>query len=195
MVWRYARWFLLALVLGLLILAAFRIPVVEQRQQSEQLVDKIHSTHLSMADVDGTRLPPPPDASQKDATVAGVDANQNGIRDDVELAIFAKYPNDAKLRAAELQYALSQQLYITYVIDTETWKAAATQLDRAYQCIGSVYDGSSIEQSLALVQHRTKEIEDLMFNNQQRRVRRDNSASFTSSYGDSSDYYCDVVLQ
>ena len=52
----------------------------------------------------GTNLPPQPYEPENDATVAGLDKNNNGIRDDVELAIFAKYPKSAKIRAAELQY-------------------------------------------------------------------------------------------
>ena len=41
----------------------------------------------------------PPDY---DATIAGVDANENGIRDDVELAIFKEYPNFPYLQAVKL---------------------------------------------------------------------------------------------
>ncbi len=60
----------------------------------------------------GKHLPLTPNKEENDATVAGIDNNGNGIRDDVELAIFAKYPNSAKIRAAELQYAMALQLMI-----------------------------------------------------------------------------------
>jgi hypothetical protein len=186
MVWRYARWFLLALVLGLLVLAAFRIPVVEQRQQSEQLVDKIHSTRLSMADVDGTHLPPPPDASQKDATVAGVDSNQNGIRDDVELAIFAKYPNDTKLRAVALQYALTEQMFLTSVIDTPTWKAAAEQDSRAVSCVVRTNKQKSEEV--------TDLVETLTYNTQLRKNAQNSAYEYITSYGTARGEICDVEV-
>ena len=69
-------------------------------------VEKIHNTKLTLDDVMGKNLPPDPGANA-DQTIAGVDANQNGIRDDVELAIFNAYPNSAKTRAVLLQYALA----------------------------------------------------------------------------------------
>ena len=59
----------------------------------------------------GKNLPSDPGALA-DATVQGVDANQNGIRDDVELAVFKEYPNSAKTRAVLLQYALALQMEV-----------------------------------------------------------------------------------
>ena len=68
---------------------------------NEQVV-KIHNTKLTMDDVMGKNLPPDPGA-EADKTVQGIDANKNGIRDDVELAIFKAYPDSAKTRAVMLQ--------------------------------------------------------------------------------------------
>ena len=68
---------------------------------NEQVV-KIHNTKLMMDDVIGKNLPPDPGA-EADKTVQGIDANKNGIRDDVELAIFKAYPDSAKTRAVMLQ--------------------------------------------------------------------------------------------
>ena len=68
---------------------------------NEQVV-KIHNTKLTMDDVIGKNLPPDPGA-EADKTVQGIDLNKNGIRDDVELAIFKKYPDSAKTRAVMLQ--------------------------------------------------------------------------------------------
>ena len=70
--------------------------------------------------MNGEHLPPPPDPAQVDATIEGVDANANGIRDDVELAIFERYPDSLKIRAAELQYAMALQMYLTEVFNSET---------------------------------------------------------------------------
>ena len=41
--------------------------------------------------VDGHTLPPEPDPVENDATLGGVDSNNNGVRDDVERNIYAKY--------------------------------------------------------------------------------------------------------
>ena len=81
--------------------------------------------------MNGEHLPPPPDPAQVDATIEGVDANGNGIRDDVELAIFKKYPNSARIRAAELQYAMALQMYLSKVFNSETLVAVIQGEDRA----------------------------------------------------------------
>ena len=42
--------------------------------------------------VDGYTLPPEPDPTVNNATLGGVDSNNNGVRDDVERKIYEKYP-------------------------------------------------------------------------------------------------------
>ena len=42
--------------------------------------------------VDGYVLPPEPDPAVNNATLGGVDSNNNGVRDDVERNIYATYP-------------------------------------------------------------------------------------------------------
>ena len=102
-------------------------------------VEKIHNTKLTLDDVLGKNLPPDPGATA-DATIAGVDANNNGIRDDVELAIFKAYPNSAKTRAVLLQYALLLQTEATdSVINTTVATVlAGEEYSRAYDCIGKI---------------------------------------------------------
>jgi hypothetical protein len=86
----------------------------------------------------GKNLPPDPGALA-DATVQGIDANNNGIRDDVELAVFKAYPNSAKTRAVLLQYALAMQMEFIQPIFEQNIVIAVTQEgDRAYQCIGEI---------------------------------------------------------
>ena len=83
-------------------------------------VEKIHNTKLTLDDVLGKILPPDPGVNA-DKTIAGIDANNNGISDDVELAIFKAYPNSAKTRAVLLQYALALQLeMIQPIVNTAT---------------------------------------------------------------------------
>lgn len=54
----------------------------------------------------------PPDPGPEGAsTPAGVDRNNNGVRDDIERWIAASYPESATLRAGLTQYARSQQTY------------------------------------------------------------------------------------
>lgn len=108
----------------------------EERTMVE--VSKIHATKLQMSDVMGENLPKDPGA-EADKTIAGVDANDNGIRDDVELAIFKEYPKSAKTRAALLQYALALQMEFTQpFVNTTIATEVIREEDRAYACVGQV---------------------------------------------------------
>ena len=99
---------------------------------------KIHATKLTMDDVIGKNLPPKP-GTEADKTVAGIDANKNGIRDDVELAIFKEYPNSAKTRAVLLQYALALQMEaVQTIVNKETVIATIQEEDRADICIADM---------------------------------------------------------
>jgi len=101
-------------------------------------VSSILAQRLTDADLDEEHLPPDPDPAQVDATIDGVDANGNGVRDDVELSIAATYPASTSVSAAELQYAMSLQTQLTQVSDTPTWKAAEQMRDRAFECLVDV---------------------------------------------------------
>ena len=101
---------------------------------NEQVV-KIHNTKLMMDDVIGKNLPPDPGA-EADKTVQGIDANNNGIRDDVELAVFKEYPNSAKTRAVLLQYALALQMEATQpIVNTTIVDKVIGEQSRANSCI------------------------------------------------------------
>ncbi|MBI5004638.1 MAG: hypothetical protein HZC04_00415 [Candidatus Lloydbacteria bacterium] len=118
----------------ILVISAARVPhVIDKRKTAEQVV-KIHATKLTLDDVMGKNLPPDP-GEAANATIEGVDANQNGIRDDVELAIFKLYPNSAKTRAAALQYAMALQIGLTQVSNSDTLVAMAQETSRAYRCL------------------------------------------------------------
>ena len=56
----------------------------------------------------GTALPPDPGAAGK-ATLAGIDADTDGVRDDVQIAIYERYPDDALKRSTLTQNAIALQ--------------------------------------------------------------------------------------
>ena len=119
-------WWAFLVLAGLfIILVIVRIFHLVNQDKINVEVEKIHNTRLTMDDVMGINLPPDPGALA-DRTVEGVDANENGIRDDVELAIFKEYPNSAKTRAVLLQYALALQLEVIQpIINIDTVTAVA----------------------------------------------------------------------
>ncbi len=104
-------------------------------KNTDAQVAKIHATKLTMDDVMGKNLPPDPGAAAN-TTVVGIDANNNGIRDDVELAVFKTYPNSAKTRAVLLQYALALQMEaIQPIVNKDTVIATVQEEDRANVCV------------------------------------------------------------
>lgn len=187
--WRIVRWPILILVLAYIALVVLRIIDLQLEGKSAQAVSEIQAQHLTMNDVDGKHLPPPPDPSQVNATVAGVDANGNGIRDDVELAIFDKYPgaSNEKIRAAELQYAMALQTELTQSVDKETFVAAVQQENRAFFCIGTVLTSEQTRVAAS-------DVDALVVNTSARHQRYDDIyQKYMSSFGDNSNpQKCDL---
>ncbi|MFA6258423.1 MAG: hypothetical protein WCX79_01890 [Candidatus Paceibacterota bacterium] len=71
-------------------------------------IENIKKSKLTLPVVLGDSLPLA--SNDIGESIKGIDANKNGIRDDVELRIFEKYPDSAKIRAPLLQYAFTLQL-------------------------------------------------------------------------------------
>ena len=188
-VWRWVRWPVLVLGFLYAVLVGFRTVMLFDEDKTNAAVAEIHAQKITLADVMGTGLPPAPDKAENDATVAGIDKNNNGIRDDVELAIFKKYPNSAKIRAAELQYAMALQLMLTKVTNSETWIAAAKETSRGNLCIGDVFQDDFVN----YLAH-SEEVEKLVTNTPQRQQAEDRAYDFTTSYGLPNTEICNVDL-
>lgn len=130
-------WAFLILLCLFIILVIYRVFYSFNLDKTNAQVEKIHNTKLSIDDVMGVNLPLDPGALA-DTTVQGIDANQNGIRDDVELAVFKEYPNSAKTRAVLLQYALVLQIETEQNINKDIATAVAEKESQSYDCIGKI---------------------------------------------------------
>ncbi len=188
-IWRIARIPLGVVLLLYVGLVIYRVPAAFERQKTQDVVAQIHAQKLTLADVNGENLPPVPDPALVDTTIEGVDANKNGIRDDVELAIFKKYPDSARIRAAELQYAMALQNEMTSnVFNSETLIAVMQQEDRAYFCIGDAVPNQSPD-------ILSKKTDDLAFNITTRKQRhQDIFSSYMSSFKSVGGLHCDIDL-
>ena len=164
-IWRFLRWPLLVLALGFVILVAWRLKLLYELDDTNAAVAKIHANRLTWDDVFGP-LPVEPDKEANDATLAGIDANDNGIRDDVERAIYFKYKDSAREAAPAFQYAKALQMEFTDVYNSATLVAVIQEESRATLCIGD-NDG------------RIEEIENLVFNN---KARQDASEELYEKY-------------
>jgi hypothetical protein len=190
--WRIGRWMLLVLVLGYIALAVIGYFHLSSKQKTADAVAAIKAQRLTLADADGSHLPPAPDPKQVDATVAGVDANGNGIRDDVELAIFKLYPNSPYTRAAELQYAMTEQMFLIAISSSETWVAAAVQDSRGYACISQTVSRANLTTHSQVVDQRTGEVKSLVFNTEQRQAAKQSSDKYTTTFSLPDRDFCDV---
>src|SRR3989339_757553 len=134
-IFKVLKWAFLVLVGLFIILVIVRVVHFFNLDKTNAQVAKIHATKLALGDVMGENLPPDPGADA-DKTIEGIDANQNGIRDDVELAVFKEYPNSAKTRAVLLQYALALQMEATQpIVNTKTVTEVVGEQSRANSCI------------------------------------------------------------
>src|SRR3989344_4218513 len=179
--WRWVRWPLAVLVVAYAVLVVYRTGYLFEKDRVDADVAGIHAQRLVLADVEGAHLPPDPSVQENNATVAGVDVNQNGIRDDVERAIFKKYPTDKKSRAAALQYAKALQMEFTQVYNSETLVAVIQEEDRGFICLGE--------------DRKREEIKDLVFDTEVRRNWRENiREQYGKSYKLSNIQECDILF-
>ena len=188
------KWAAISLV-GLIVIGTIiRIPHVLEVQKTAEQVAKIHATKLTLADVMGDNLPPDPGA-EADKTVAGIDANTNGIRDDVELAIFKEYPDSARTRAVLLQYALALQVQsVLVVLNKETTTANVEDNEsRALSCLWSISSRSNMEEFIKETEKNEKFVKDLQFNTEERKNYTHNFYELVGSYS-MSHGGCDVSL-
>ena len=160
--------------------------------KTEEQVIKIHNTKLTLDDVMGKNLPPDPGALA-DATVQGVDANQNGIRDDVELAVFKEYPNSAKTRAVLLQYALALQMEVVQpMVNTITVTEVVREQSRGFQCVGDIIPDRENQESYEKLNSLIKFVKDKQFNTKRKKkCKRYFFKKDVRSYSDL-DQICDI---
>ncbi|OHA28313.1 MAG: hypothetical protein A3C08_00545 [Candidatus Taylorbacteria bacterium RIFCSPHIGHO2_02_FULL_47_18] len=183
---------------GVIIVVAFVAVVIGRavyfvkQDKTKAVVEKIHNTKLALADVLGDNLPPVPE--NPDATVVGVDTNKNGIRDDVELAIFAEYPNSARTRAVLLQYALALQMEVTQeLVNTGTVIAVAQDRSRASKCIGDAVPRNTLEEFIKVTNIYTEFVTKRQINTPARDNAQKKFYKHLDSYSDLDDI-CDIDL-
>jgi FlaA1/EpsC-like NDP-sugar epimerase len=162
-----------------------------EKDKTNSAIVFINSKKITLDDVMGKNLPPQPDQKLNDSTIAGIDANKNYIRDDVELAIFKKYPNSAKIRAAELQYAQVLQLELTQVFNSKTLIATMQKQEHAFACLG--YSG--LDKNLSVVIGKENEIKNFVLDIDSRKKEYSSIfEKYMAGYESSSGNECDVNL-
>ena len=108
-------------------------------------------------------LPPDP-GPEGTATVEGIDADGDGVRDDIQRYIAFAYPDSAKKRAALTQLAVALQDQLTACHYKEQCRATAARTMRAVECLSSV-DTTGTPQTLSTI---TTDLQAEIFNTQAR---------------------------
>ena len=188
-IWRFTRWPLAVLITLYVAIVIYSFPHALEKEKTEQTIARINAQKLTIEHVNGEHLPPPPDPAQVDATIEGVDANANGIRDDVELAIFERYPDSLKIRAAELQYAMALQMYLTEVFNSETLVAVILKDEHGDFCIAQTVSRAGLSGADKYV----KEVESIVIDSTDRKSKYDYIfQNYMTSYAGKPGPYCDI---
>lgn len=199
-VFKIIKWAFLVLVGLYVILVIGRGIYRANEAKTNKQVIKIHNTKLTLDDVMGKNLPPDPGALA-DATVQGIDANNNGIRDDVELAVFKAYPNSAKTRAVLLQYALALQMEVIQpMVNTKTVTEVVTEEGRAHTCVGDILvprkspESDRSNDEVDKIYTYIDFIENRQLNTDIRKEAQENFLKNMRSFGDSTNEVCDIDI-
>lgn len=194
--WRVYRVFYYFFIVLLITAFAIGIWHLNEVAKTQKTVDFINSKRITMADVIGQSLPPMPVLTLNDSTIAGIDANNNYIRDDVELAIFEKYPDSPKIRQAMLQYAQALQLELTQVYSSETLVAVMKKESRGIDCIGKTGPEEKSLQGLEIINNRKKEVDDFVLNTDLRKkTELDNLNKYMAGYSSPPGNECDINVE
>jgi len=177
-------WVFFVLLALYIILVIFRVFHFIDVDKTNAQVEKIHMTKLNMDDALGKNLPPDPGVLA-DKTVQGIDANKNGIRDDVELAVFKEYPNSAKTRAVLLQYALALQMEtIQPFVNTAIATEVIREQSRGFQCVGNIIPDRETQKAYDELNYLIKLVKDKQFNTKERQDARNLFLEKVRSYSD-----------
>lgn len=178
--WKWVKWPFLVLVFLYSVLVGVRTFHLFEEEKTAADVQRIHADRLEWTDING-ELPPEPDTVENNRTLVGVDSNTNGIRDDVERAIYLKYKNQPKLAIPMLQYAKALQKEFTDVYNSETLVAVIQEQSRGSLCISNM--------------EKKNEVRDLVLNTDVRnKYSEDLYEKFMTSYGLPSTGECDLEL-
>lgn len=195
-IFSFVKWFFIILFLLYIGILVARGIWLEKQEVTEEKIQEIHAQKINIDDAIGKNLPPDP-GEFGNKTLKGVDVNENGIRDDVEIAIFKKYPNSAKLRAALLQYAFVTQMILSEkIMNTKIATEIGREFSRADTCVADTFsprdpesfrDYSEIEK----IDEEENFVLDLVFNTKERKQRMSNFYENIRSYNQL-DGVCDI---
>jgi hypothetical protein len=128
--------------------------------------------------LNGYLLPPEPSPKPNNTTLKGIDSNKNGIRDDVERKIVAKYKTPIKIELMLLYARMEQKVLLTSVSKAiELTKESDQVIDCEMYLLNK---GIEIDDT-------TQDIEDMTLNTKLRKnkyAQYENAANDMGAHGD-----------
>lgn len=110
--------------------------------------------------IDSSLQVPMPDPKKNNATVAGIDSDNDGIRDDIQRWINEEFNSQPKTKAAIRQVAIGRQLDLLSVNDIEKSKISGKKLLDNLTCLGAIAgsdEGVKIDSALKAKLLNTKD--------------------------------------
>ena len=190
-------WAFLVLIGLFIILIIVRVVHFVNVDKTNAQIAKINAMKLSEEDVFCKNFSKDFGISD-DGTLEGVDINENGIRDDVELAICNTYKNSAKTRAVLLQYAMTLQMMPTqYPLSKNIATAIMQEKSRAYACVGEILfrndeDRDVMEKYFEKGKELRSFVEDKQLNAENRIKNNKDFYKLVRSYSESQKELCDI---
>lgn len=112
--------------------------------------------------VDPFKLPPDPGEAGK-LTLAGIDSDNDGVRDDVQRYLAHKFSSEQQTRSALITISTSQQRYLLERTDHNALVEATEQFFRAWNCLRSVRGSDDSADAIL------DDLNEVILNTQQRR--------------------------
>ena len=124
--------------------------VTVQAKVGTTLSNKVHLNITWV--VDGHTLPPEPDPAVNNATLLGIDSNNNGVRDDVERYIYERFGKDPDYPKTKIGIAMQYGEAYQFIIGNDPQNAFENKSyekeDYALDCLGYVIDKGIRKNSL-----------------------------------------------
>ncbi len=199
-IFKIFKWGFLFLAIVFIILIIVRVAYFISLEKTNAQIKIIHNSKIDINDVIGEHLPKDP-GSIGNKRIEGVDENKNGIRDDVELAIFRDYPGAdfIKIRASLLQYAMALQSEMTQpFVNEEIATKAIVEENRADLCVADTVVPRATPESTRTMEEvdksneYTRYVKNLQINTKEREKYREYFFTKVRSYGESENEVCDI---
>ncbi len=175
-----------------------KLKVVQADMKESSVVEKLITVNATntLPTIDGGDLiPPPPNEELNDSTLKGIDIDNDGVRDDVELWINRTYSDSADIRRALKQNAKNLQRKLDFIDDKEASIESTKNALREAECLYHVLNYEMLRASKV-----SKSLRVIFFNTRARLIAEDkistdfNGQSLPERPGKDENYGCSFNL-